>query len=90
MTELGSSKDQYRSLKAHVNRRFLVGYDCSKPMGVRPISSFIHDPSEPAEANSKGMYDIQPVTQFQIVQYETRHEFLGTRCEKYISQFRYY
>ena len=59
-------------------------------MEVKPISSFIHDPCEPAEANNKETYDIQPVTQFQIVQYETRREFLGTRCERYILQFTYY
>ena len=90
ITELGLSEQQHRDLKAHVNRRFLVGYDCSKPMDVKPISSFIHDPCEPAEANNKETYDIQPLTQFQIVQYKTRREFLGTRCERYISQFTHY
>ena len=90
LTELGLSEEQFRDLKARVNRRFLVGYDCSKPMEVKPISSFIHDPCEPAKANNKETYDIQPVTHFQIVQYETRREFLGTRCESYISQFTYY
>ena len=59
-------------------------------MNVKPVSSFIHDPCEPAVASNKETYDIQTVTQFQIVQYETRREFLGTRCEKYISQFTYY
>ena len=87
VTELGLREDQYPNLKACVNRCFLVGYDCSKPMDVKPVSSFIHDPSE---ANSEETYEIQPVTQFQIVQYETRREFLGTRCERYISQFTYY
>ena len=67
-----------------------MGYDCSKPMDVKPVSSFIHDPCEPVEASEKETYDVQPVTQFQIVQYETRREFLGTRCEKYVSQFTYY
>ena len=73
-----------------VDRRFLVGYNCSKPMDVKPVSSFIHDHCEPVEASKKETYDIQPVTQFQIVQYETRSEFLGTRCEKYVSLFTYY
>ena len=59
-------------------------------MDVKPISSFKHDPWEPSEANNKETYEIQPVTQFQIVQYETSREFLGTRCERYISQFTYY
>ena len=88
--ELGLSEEQHRNLKARVKRRFLVGYDCSKPMDVKPISSFIHDPCEPTEANNKETYEIQPVSQFQTVQYETRREFLGTRCERYISQFTYY
>ena len=88
--ELWLREDQYRNLKARVTRRFLAGYDCSKPMDVKPISSFIHDPREPAEANSEETYEIQPVTQFLIVQYKTRREFLGTRCERYISQFTYY
>ena len=66
------------------------GYDCSKPMDVKPVSSFIHNPCEPAEANNKETCDTQLVTQFQIVQYETRREFLGTRCEKYVLQFTYY
>ena len=57
ITELGLSEE---------HRRFLVGYDCSKPMDVKPMSSFIHDPCEPAEANNKETYEIQPVTQFQI------------------------
>ena len=89
ITELGLSEEQHRNLKAHVNRRFLVGYDCSKPMDVKHICSFIHDPCKPAEANNKETYEIQPVTQFQIVEYETRREFLGTRCERYISQLTY-
>ena len=74
VTELGLSEEQYRDLKARVNRRFLVGYDCSKPMEVKPISSFIRDPCEPVEDSDKATYDIQPVTQFQVVQYETRRE----------------
>ena len=90
ITELNLSQDQLRDFKARVNRRFLVGYDCSKPVDVKPISSFVHDPCEPVEANSKDNYKIESVTQFQIVQYETRREFLGTRCERYISQFTYY
>ena len=68
----------------------MVGYDCSKPMDVKPVSSFIHDPCDPVKASKKETYDIQPITQFQIVQYETRRHFLGTRCEKYVSQFTYY
>ena len=90
LTELGLSEEQFRDLKARVNRRFLVGYDCSKPMEVKPISSFIHDPCEPNEASDMDTYDLEPETQFQIVQYETRREFSGTRCERYISQFTYY
>ena len=90
ITELNLNQDQLRDLKSRVHRRFLVGYDCSKPMDVKPVSSFIHDPCEPVEANSQDNYDIEKVTQFQIVQYETRREYLGTRCERYISQFTYY
>ena len=90
ITELNLSQDQLRDLKARVNRRFLVGYDCSKPADVKPVSSFIRDPCEPVEANSRDNYEIEKVTQFQIVQYETRREFMGTRCERYISQFTYY
>ena len=41
-------------------------------------------------ANNKETYDIQPLTQFQIVHYETRRKFLGTRCENYVWQFTYY
>ena len=59
-------------------------------MDVKPVSSFIHDPCEPLEASEKETYDIEPVTQFEIVQYETRREFLGTRCERYVSQFTYF
>ena len=77
-------------LKAHVNRRFLTRYNCSNPGEVKPISSFVRDPCEPAEANERDTYEIDPPTQYQIVQYETRREFQGTRCEKYISQFTYY
>ena len=54
-----------------------MGYDCSKPMEVKPISSFIHDPCEPAEANNKETYDIQSVTQFQIVNMRLEGNFLG-------------
>ena len=90
ITELVFNKDQLQNLKARVNRWFLVGYDCSKPMDVKPVSSFIHDPCDLLEANEKETYGIQPVTQFQIVQYETRREFLDTRCERYVSQFTYY
>ena len=90
ITELNLNQDQLRDLKARVNRSFPVGYDCSKPVDIKPISSFVHDPCEPVEANSKDNYRIESVTQFQIVQYETRREFLGTLCERYISQFTYY
>ena len=89
-TELELSDAQFRNLKAHVNRRFLTGYDCSNPREVKPISSFVQDPCEPAEANERDTYEIDPPTQYQIVQYETRREFSGTRCEKYVSQFTYY
>ena len=89
-TKLELSDAQLRTLKAHVNQRFLTGYDCSNPREVRPISSFVQDPCEPAEANERDTYQIDPPTQYQIVQYETRREFKGTQCEKYISQFTYY
>ena len=89
-TELYLSDAQLNSLKAQVNRRFLTGYDCSNPQEVKPISSFVRDPCEPAKANDKDTYEIDPMTQCQIIQYETRREFQGTRCEKYISQFTYY
>ena len=42
VTELGLSKDQLQNLKARVNRRFLVGYDCSKPMDVNQARKLIH------------------------------------------------
>ena len=44
ITELNLNQDQLRDLKSRVHRRFLVGYDCSKPVDVKPVSSFIHDP----------------------------------------------
>ena len=56
---------------------------------MKPISSFVQDPCEPAEANERDTYEIDPPTQYQIVQYETRREFSGTH-EIYISQFTYY
>ena len=59
-------------------------------MEVKPISSFIHDPCIPNESNDEDTYEIESETQFQIVQYETRREFSGSRCERYISQFTYY
>ena len=90
ISELDLTEDQYRDLKARVHRRFLVGYDCSRPMEVKPISSFIRDPCEPAEAETDDGYDVEEVTQFQVVQYETRREFMGIRCERYLSQFTYY
>ena len=89
-TELNLSDAQLNSLQAQVNRRFLMGYDCSDPQEVKPISSFIRDPCEPVEANEQDKYEIGDAAQYQIVQYETRREFQGTRCEKYISQFTYY
>ena len=89
-TELDLSDTQLNSLKAQVNRRFLTGYDCSNPHEVKPISSFLQDPCEPAEANERDTYEIDPLTHYQIVQYETRREFQSTRCEKYISLFTYY
>ena len=89
-SELELSEAQLNNLRAHVDRRFLTGYDCAEPREVKPISSFIQDPCEPAEANDKDTYEIESPTQYQIVQYETRREFEGTRCEKYVSQFTYY
>ena len=56
----------------------------------KTISSFVRDPCEPAEANDKDTYEIDPQAQYQIVHNETRRECQGTRCEKYISQFTYY
>ena len=52
ITELDITQDQLRDLKARVNRRFLIGYDCSKPVDVKPVSSFIHHPCEPVEQGS--------------------------------------
>ena len=52
-TELELSHAQLNNLKAHVNQRFLMGYDCSNPREVKPISSFVRDPCEPAEANER-------------------------------------
>ena len=69
--ELGFSDAQLNSLQAQVNRRFLTGYDCSNPQEVKLISSFEQYPCEPTEANDEDMYDIDPPTQYQIVQYET-------------------
>ena len=89
-TELNLSDAQLNSLQAQVHRRFLMGYDCSDPQEIKPISSFIQDPCEPAEANKQDKYVIEDAAQYQIVQYETRREFQGTRCEKYVSQFTYY
>ena len=89
-TEIELSDAQLRTLKAHVNRRFLVEYDCSNPREVKPISSFVQDPCEPAEANERDTYEIDPPNQYNLIQYETRRGFKGTRCEKYISQFTYH
>ena len=71
-TELGLSNAQLNSLQAQVNQRFLVGYDCSEPRGVKPISSFVKDPCEPAEANKQDEYEPDDPMQHQIVQYETQ------------------
>ena len=89
-TELSLNDAQLNSLQAQVNRRFLTGYDCTDPQEVKPISSFIRDPCEPIDANNQDNYEIGDKTQYQIVQYETRREFHGTRCEHRISQFTYY
>ena len=67
-----------------------MGYDCFEPREVKPISSFVQDPCEPVEANSQDEYVLDDPTQYQIVHYETRREFQGTRCEKHVSQFTYY
>ena len=88
--ELGLSHAQLNSLQAQVNRRFLTGYDCAHPQEVKPVSSFVQDPCEPIEANQQDTYEIDDAEQYQIVQYETRREFKGTRCEKYVSKFTYY
>ena len=88
--ELNLNDAQLNSLQTQVNRRFLTGYDCSNPQEVKPISSCVRDPCEPIEANNQGNYEIADAAQYQIVQYETRREFQGTRCELYISQFTYY
>ena len=89
-TELNLNDAQLSNMQAQVNRRFLVGYDCSNPQEVKPISSFDQDPCEPTQANEQDTYEVSETAQYQLVQYETRREFEGTRCEKYISQFTYY
>ena len=89
-TELGLSNAQLSNMQAQVNHRFLVGYDCSNPQEIKPISFFVQDPCEPTPATEQEKYDVQETAQFQIVQYETRRELEGTRCEKHISKFTYY
>ena len=89
-TELNLNDAQLNSLQTQVNRKFLVGYDCANPQDVKPISSFIRDPCEPVADDQQDNYEIDETAQYQIVQYETRREFKGTRCERYISQFTYY
>ena len=83
-TELNLNDAQLNSLQAQVNRRFLVGYDCANPQEVKPISSFIRDPCEPIADDQQDNYEIDDAAQYQIVQYETRREFKGTRsCERF-------
>ena len=89
-TELNLNDAQLSNMQAQVNRRFLVGYDCTNPQEIKPISSFIQDPCEPTQANEQDTYEVSETAQYQLVQYETRREFEGTRCEKYISKFTYY
>ena len=57
-SELELSDAQLNNFKAHVDRRFLTGYDCAEPREVKPISSFIQDPCEPTEASDKDTYEI--------------------------------
>ena len=77
-TELNLSDAQLNNMQAQVNRRFLMGYDCSNPQEMKPISSFIRDPCEPSESNEQDKYEISDTTEYQLVEYETRREFEGT------------
>ena len=89
-TELNLNDAQLSNMEAQVNRRFLVGYDCANPQEIKPISSFVQDPCEPTQANEHDTFEVSETAKYQLVQYETRQEFEGTRCEKYISKFTYY
>ena len=89
-TELDLNDAQMSNMQAQVDRRFLVGYDCANPQEVKPISSFVQDPCEPSPTTEPETFKASEIGQYQIVQYETRREIKGTRCEKHVSQFTYY
>ena len=89
-TELDLNDAQMSNMQAQVDRRFLVGYDCANPQEVKPISSFVQDPCEPSPNTEPETFKASETGQYQIVQYETRREIKGTRCEKHVSQFTYY
>ena len=88
--ELHLKAEEITMMKAAVDKRYLVGYDCRYPETVKPVSSFISDPCEQDIDDTVENYSTSTNDQYQIVQYETRREFKGFRCEKYESKFTFY
>ena len=88
--ELQLSSDDLAILQSHVNRKFLVGYDCKSPTTVKPVSSFITGPCDRPLDTDANSYSHSSIKTYQVVQYETRREFKGYRCEKYMTEQTFY
>ena len=89
-SELNLTPDDISMMKADVGTKYLVGYDCNNPQSIKPLSSFIADPCTMEPDKDKSHYVVSFGTKYQIVQYETRREYEGYRCEKYVSEYTFY
>ena len=88
--ELHLSSEDITMMRADVGTRYLIGYDCSHPKSIKPVSSFIADPCNIDMDREKNNYVVSFGNKYQILQYETRREYEGYRCEKYVSEYTFY
>ena len=88
--ELKLTLEDITMMKADVRTRYMAGYDCNKPQSIQPLSSFIADPCTMDVDKDQTHYTASFDNKYQIVQYETRREYEGYRCEKYVSRYTFH
>ena len=89
LANIDLTRDQLQDLRAQLSKFFIIGYDCSQPTAVTAVSSYIDNPCHAVASKDS---DIEAIEQssYQILQYESKREFIGVRCRRIVSQRVYY
>ena len=89
IAEIDLTHQQVQDLRSQISKFFVVGYDCSQPAAVTAVSSFIENPCDTVVKNDQDIVSTEYST-YQILQYESKRELQGIRCQKILTQRVYY